>query len=190
MAIKNELWESFRLGRREAFSTLFHNYFPVVFQYGLKLHKDEEFLRDVIQDFFIYLYENRSGLSQNVLNPKSYIITSFRRFYLKTLKKRRDFDHKHDNFELYNSLFVIGIEDKIIKKEKKDYSKKIVGRLLTELSPLQREIVYLKYSLNMSLPEISETLEISYQVAANHLSRALKKLRGSEEIKKINKGDI
>ena len=130
------------------------------------------------------------GLSKNVLNPKSYIITSFRRFYLKTLKKRRDFNHKHDNFEVDNSLFVIGIEDLIIKKEKKDYSKIVVGRLLTELSPLQREIIYLKYSLNLSLSEISETLEITYQVAANYLSWALKKLRNSEELKKIDKGSI
>ena len=87
-------------------------------------------------------------------------------------------------------LFVIGKEDLIIKEESNTQNKAIVLKLLNELPPRQREIIYLKYYHNLSIQEIADVFSISYQVVANHLYRALKKLRNNEITKKIVHSNI
>ena len=65
----------------------------------------------------------------------------------------------------------------------KDYGKELktsIQSSLAELSPRQREILYLKYYNNLDYIQISEVLEINYQSVINHVYKAIKKLRKSK----------
>ncbi len=48
---------------------------------------------------------------------------------------------------------------------------------LGRLSNRQREIIYLKYYQNLSYEEVSEIMNINYQVARNLLYQAIKSLK-------------
>lgn len=188
---KVALWSAFLAGEEQAFSQLFFDYYELLYQYGYRIHPNSAIVKDVIQDFFLHLYETREGLSSNLKSVKAYLLISFRRRLLQEVKKQRQFKHSLDDFfQHIDHPFAIGMEDIIINQESNMLSKKLIGELLAELPPRQREIIYLKYYLDLSLPEIAETLQISYQVVANHLYRALKKLRGSSTHKKFFKHDI
>jgi len=184
----NKIWTAFKEGEQEAFSWLFFNYYTQLYQYGKKLIQNEELVKDVIQDFYLYLFENRESLASEINNLTAYLLSSFRRRLLLEATRSRKIQNRQIAEEHADTLlFVIGIEEIIIVKESRTYNKKLILQLLNELSPRQREILYLKYYMNLSLPEISDTLSISYQVVANHLYRALKKLRESEKISKIGR---
>lgn len=57
------LWENFRQGSKEAFETLYAQYFNLLHDYGMKLTGDEESTLDCIQNFFIYIWNRRESLS-------------------------------------------------------------------------------------------------------------------------------
>ncbi len=48
---------------------------------------------------------------------------------------------------------------------------------MDKLSARQREIIYLRFYHNMSYEEISDVMQINYQVCRNLLSQAIKSLR-------------
>lgn len=186
----NELWAAFKSGEEEAFSRLFFVYYSRLYGYGMKLVSDEELVKDVIQDFFLYLFEKRDSLANELDKPTSYLLASFRRRLLREAQERRKIEDRREDSFPEDQLFVLDIEDILIKAETKEQNQKILVRLLNELPPRQREILYLKYYQELSLSEIADTLSISYQVVANHLYRALKKLQGSDQTKRFIKGYI
>ncbi|MCB0630353.1 MAG: sigma-70 family RNA polymerase sigma factor [Saprospiraceae bacterium] len=195
MAIKTKeeeaLWDAFRAGEKQAFSRLFFEYYEPLYHYGHRINPDPSLIKDVLQDFFLQLYENRAGLSPSIRNIKAYLLISFRRRLLQELQKQRQKSSTMEAFDPDDRYpFSIGIEDIIIAKESDQQNEQLLSQLLAELPPRQRELIYLKYYLGLSLPEMAETLEISYQVVANHLHRALKKLQGSETIRQFLKLDL
>jgi RNA polymerase sigma factor (sigma-70 family) len=185
------LWDAFRAGDEAAFSRLFFEYYESLYHYGHRIAPDPALIKDVLQDFFLQLYENRSGLTPSVQNIKAYLLTSFRRRLLQELQQRKKRSSTLEELTPKAGYgFSIGIEDIIIDKESDQQNKQLVSRLLAELPPRQREIIYLKFYLDLSLPEMAETLNISYQVVANHLHRALRKLQGSETIRQFLRLDL
>ena len=190
MAEHNDIWTAFKSGEEEAFSRLFFDYYGRLYHYGLKLARDEELVKDVIQDFYLYLFENHESLTDEVSHLTSYLLTSFRRRLLREISRRTKQNQREEESVPEDHLFVIGIEEIIIREETKEQNKQIIVHLLNELPPRQREILYLKYYLDLSLPQIAEMLSISYQVVANHLYRALKKLRGSDQTRKYIGRDL
>lgn len=185
MADQKNIWAAFRSGDEEAFSRLFFDHYSRLLYYGLKLVQNEDLVKDVIQDFYLYLFEHREGLADEVGNISFYLLSSFRRRLLRaTDRYRREQDRQDSEAYIDDQLFTITAEDIIIREESKVQNRQFIVRLLEELPPRQREILYLKYYLDFDLPEIAETLSISYQVVANHLYRALKKLKESEKVQK------
>ncbi|MCD6112122.1 MAG: sigma-70 family RNA polymerase sigma factor, partial [Bacteroidales bacterium] len=87
-----------------------------------------------------------------------------------------------DDFKYSDKNFIISIEDLIIEKETRLEKKKLISTLLKNLSPRQREIIYLKFYMNFSNTEISNTLSINKQSVSNLLNRIFISLR--KEIKK------
>lgn len=178
------IWSAFRAGEEEAFTRLYFTFYDALFRYGLKLVGNEEFVKGVIQEFFVYLFEKRESLADQIDNPTSYLLTSLRR---RLLDKKSYPKIKHVSFDpndqIISELFVIGPEDIMIKEESDSIKKNIVLNILNGLPARQKEIIYLKYYHDMSIQEIANMLSISYQVVANHLYRSLKKLR-SQEISK------
>lgn len=185
------LWDAFRAGEKEAFSRLFFEYYEPLYHYGCRMCEDSAFVKDVLQDFFLHLYEQRSGLNANVQNVKAYLLSAFRRRLFQELRQQKKLN---DNLAISASLegtaFSLGMEDVIIAQESAEMNRELVGRLLAELPPRQREIIYLRFYLDLSLPEMAETLQISYQVVANHLHRALRKLQGSDTVRKFSKLEV
>lgn len=181
----NTLWAAFKSGKEEAFSQLFFEYYEMLYHYGYRITSNEALVKDTLQDFFLHLFESRSKLTNSVDNIAAYLLTSFRRMLIRKLQRQQKKEYAIHKISPDDSFpFELGIEDVIIKKEAGEISKRLVNQLLEELPPRQREIIYLKYYLDLSLPEIASTLSISYQVAANHLYRAINKLRESTTIKK------
>lgn len=180
------LWAAFRAGERKAFSQLFFGHYQSLYQYGRKVTDNEDLLKDVIQDVFLYLFENRERLAEEVTSVPAYLLAVFRRRLLSEITRERAMQKRLDrNLPIDHLRFELGRENIIITEEYEAENKDIVLKLLSELSPRQREIIYLKYYLDLSLSEIAEILSISYQAVANQLYRSIKKLRKSNRLKQI-----
>jgi RNA polymerase sigma factor (sigma-70 family) len=166
------LWESFRKGDKEAFATLFREHYEILFRFGSKFTKDTELLEDCIQELFIELWQAKS--QTQVLSVKAYLLKSLKYKLLKVFRKKGKILPLHENadgnFEWSHENFLIA------EQESNEKKRRVLGAL-ERLSSRQKEIIYLKYYQNLSYEEVSEIMNINYQVARNLLYQAIKSLK-------------
>jgi RNA polymerase sigma factor (sigma-70 family) len=166
------LWESFRKGDKDAFATLFRQYYEGLFRFGGKFTNDTELLEDCIQELFIELWQAKSETP--VLSVKAYLLKSLKYKLLKAFHQRGKslslIDNGEAAFEWSHEAFLISKEDDARKRQR-------VLDALDRLSNRQKEIIYLKYYQNLSYEEVSEIMNINYQVARNLLYQAIKSLK-------------
>lgn len=167
-----ELWESFRSGDKEAFAVLFREHYETLFRYGSKFTSDTELLEDSIQELFIEFWQARSAAP--VLSVKAYLLKSLKYKLLKVFRQKGKLLTLHAgndiSFEWSHENFLIAQQESAEKKER-------VLDALGQLSNRQKEIIYLKYYQNLSYEEVSEIMNINYQVARNLLYQAIKSLK-------------
>lgn len=165
------LWESFRKGDRDAFAALFRNHYGALYKYGGKFTLDTQQLEDCIQELFIELWKANSCTP--VLSVRSYLLKSLKYKLLRSNRKRRSTLLPADEdlaFEWSHETFLIAEQESAEKRQK-------VLKALEQLSPRQKEIVYLKYYQDLSYEEVGEIMNINYQVARNLLYQAMKTLK-------------
>jgi RNA polymerase sigma-70 factor (ECF subfamily) len=164
------LWESFRKGDREAFARLFREQYANLFRFGSKFTPDTELLEDCIQELFIQLWQSKS--TTPVLSIRAYLLKSLKYKLLRAISKKGRVVplSEEPDFEWSHEMVLIDQQDSAEKKQK-------VLKALDRLSNRQKEIVYLKYYQNLSYEEVSEIMNINYQVARNLLYQAIRSLR-------------
>ena len=166
------IWERFRQGNRDALAELFCKYFSELFKYGCKFTDDTEVIKDTMQELFLDLWHQKAPPPVNSI--KAYLIKAMKYKLLKVIekaKKTSNIDGQLNvSFEISHEAFIITSED----------GKRKVTQLIAALEKLpnrQREIIYLKYYLNLSYEEICDIMQIQYQVARNQISQAIKTLK-------------
>jgi RNA polymerase sigma factor (sigma-70 family) len=165
------LWESFRKGDREAFATLFRNNYEMLFRYGGKFVTNTSQLEDCIQELFVELWQAKSRNA--VVSVRAYLLKSLKYKLLKIYRQTRTTLSTGDS----DGGFEFSHEDFLIAGEEEAERKRLVLRALEQLSGRQKEIIYLKYYQDCSYEEVSEIMNINYQVARNLLYQAIKSLK-------------
>ncbi|EON78284.1 RNA polymerase ECF-type sigma factor [Lunatimonas lonarensis] len=172
---EKELWLLFKRGNESAFITIYTRYFDGLFSYGRKLTSNEELLKDLIQDLFIYLRANRSTVG-NVESIKFYLFKSLKnriikeqsRWYSKFTYLKADFD-----FEFHPSP-----EQILISRQLDDAKALKLNRALQQLSPRKKEAIYYLYFEGMDYPQIQQLMNIgNIKSVRNLVYKALTHLR-------------
>ena len=167
------LWDSFREGDRKAFATLFRSHYDHLFRYGRKFTADENLLEDSIQELFIELWQAKSRTP--VISVRAYLLKSLKYKLLKAYRKNRNVlpltaEGEETPFEWSHESF-------LIQEEVDEEKKRRVLKALEQLSNRQKEIIYLKYYQDLGYEEVSEIMNINYQVARNLLYQAIRSLK-------------
>ncbi|WP_411273247.1 RNA polymerase sigma factor [Daejeonella sp.] len=58
-----QLWSNFKAGDQDAYTTIIQRYFTPMFIYAIRLSKDQDFVKDCIQDVFYNLWKRRENIS-------------------------------------------------------------------------------------------------------------------------------
>ncbi len=171
--MENDIWIKLQNGDQDALAYFFKRYYSLLFNYGLKMTRDEELIEDTIQDVFFRLWNKRKR-KHDVGSPKAYILRSFRNKVLDRLaaeKKSQSFD----SFDLIHEAE--SVQERIMAEELLLETHRKVDRGMDSLPARQREIIYLKFYKDMDYQEISEVLGINYQSVRNATHSAIKSLR-------------
>ncbi|NQU55564.1 MAG: sigma-70 family RNA polymerase sigma factor [Bacteroidetes bacterium] len=172
------VWESFKLGDKEAFAYLYNLYVEILFRYGTKLCKDEGLVKDSIQEVFLDLYMKREKNKTNPENLKYYLILALKRSLIKKLKRNRKLvEEDAINVLLFEPEY--SIEKTIIEQEQKEEINLRVVKLLNLLPAKQKEALYLRFNESLEYSEISQLLNISIESVRKQVYRALKTIRES-----------
>ena len=168
------LWNAFKGGDREAFDSLFRQYYPLLLQYGARICAEKEILEDCIQELFIETWQSKHATE--VQSVKAYLLKSLKYKLYKQLKTRQASSYTGGNTE-EDFQFVVSHDEFIIQQE--DHARlnaKIIDAI-SQLPNRQREIVYLKIYQGLSYDEISEIMNINYQASRNLFYQSMKSMR-------------
>lgn len=172
--IDQKSWRALKNGDRTGLAEIFHRHYASLHQYGYKLTGNTSLVEDSLQEMFLYIYEKRQTLG-NVTYVRAYLFRSFRRRLLRDLRNQR----KSVYISLDDSWMVMPNELDVIEKD--EQQRKYLAVLINELSPRQRELIYLRYYNDLSPREIAEMLSISYRAVVNTIYKAMVKLRESRD---------
>jgi RNA polymerase sigma factor (sigma-70 family) len=171
----NEIWSLFKKGDDLALSKIYTENLEKLYLYGLKISSNYLLIEDAIQDLFSVLIKNREklGPTDNIL---FYLLKSFRR-ELKRKIKRENRKLQNVNKEEQHFNVTFSIEHEIINDEIIRQRNELLSLALKELTPRQKEAVYLRFSRELDYREIAEIMEISKEACRNLISSAIKILK-------------
>jgi RNA polymerase sigma factor (sigma-70 family) len=169
------LWKQLKEGDKTALETIYRTYVKDLLRYGNKFSEDEQLVEDCIQDLFIELWKNRTGLGEtNSINR--YLLVALRRKIIRQITRKGKIQLSESTQD-YDFNVEIGMDEQLIAKELSEAQRLRMQQALEQLSKRQKEAIYLKYQMGLDYDGICEAMSISYQSARNLISTALKQLK-------------
>lgn len=177
----SRVFVKYREGDREAFSFFYKYFINDMYAYGRSLGADEKHVMDAVQDVFLTIFRDKPYL-KSVEHFKFYLFKSLKnRLY--DLFKSKPFSMVSDmEGEVLNFSIKTTVLDDIIEEEDREIIRQKIEKLLSLLSPLQKEAVYLRYIQDLDYAEISEMMGKSEVSIRKLVSEGIRKLRKENNV--------
>lgn len=142
--------------------------------YGISMGFDEDTCRDAAQDVFCNIFTKRRQL-KDVSSLTAYLFCSFRNNIFNIYKKTSKFS----DFDVTRLPFAteVTVLDTLIGDEERALLKSTVETMLNQLTPRQREAIYLRYMQNMNYDEIATLLGMNAGSVRKLVYRSIRSLR-------------
>jgi RNA polymerase sigma factor (sigma-70 family) len=153
------LWESFLSGDKTSFEQIYANYYQKLYSYGIRKIDQPDLVRDCIQDLFIYLWTNREKLGSTD-NIKYYLIASLRNSLIHAGSSQSKWEKVElsiaDDFHIQ-----FNPESELIEREGLTQRSKMIVEALDQLTPRQKEVLYLRFFEEMEYDQIADLLNLT-----------------------------
>lgn len=171
---EGQLWQDFQTGNETAFATIYEQNAAKLYSYGMKLVRDENIVKDAIQDLFVELWDAKGRLGKvQAITP--YLLKSIRRKILHNATRERRMTALEE-VDLYNQV-IPSAEHNLLERQQYDRKRQEIREALAKLNKNQQEIIHLKYYCRISYQEIAEILESDTKSVYNLMARTVKQLR-------------
>jgi len=179
---EGQAWFMFKDGDNKMFTAIYSAYSRKLYRYGLKFTQNTTLIEDSIQDLFFELLKNRKtiGTNDNILR---YLLKSFKNKLFRLLKQEKRYDLKNESEE-YSFEILYSFEHEVILQENSDRKMMVFQKVLHELTPRQKEAIYLRFTNGLKYEEVSEIMDMSLESCRNLIYRAVKSLREAIQAEK------
>lgn len=154
------------------FELLFREHFAPLTNLAYTVVKDKEVSKDVVQQVFLRLWQNRS---ETVI--KSSIKAYLYRAVVNTSLNHVNAGKKFIPLDIQNTDSVTVCDDVTAKEESRSAIERKVHVAINELSPVCQEVFRLSRYSDLTNKEIASELNISVKSVEKHITKALKILR-------------
>ena len=180
----SEIWSRIKSGDNHSMEFVYSVYARKLYQYGLKFTRDYSVIEDSIHDLFDELIRNCKNLG-NTDNILYYLLISFRRKLQRKLQKEQRFS-RNEIIDKIDFDIVWSVENEIVEDETMQHKAKMLRKVLNELTPRQKEAIYLRFSKELDYKSVADIMEISVEACRNLISNSVKIMK--ESIRK-NRGN-
>ena len=172
---EKDIWSLLKSGNQEALSLLVHRYYDDLFRYGSGFTEKVTMVEDLIQDLFCDLWQKRVTLS-DVLQIKPYLFTSVRNRIFRQLAREKKLVSL-DKAVLFRFDIDFSPEDLFILQQDKMIVTKVLNDYINQLSPRQKEVIFLRFYENLTYEAIAQIMSISVPYLYLLIHKSLAKLR-------------
>lgn len=169
------LLQEIKAGNDEAFEFLFNSYYPRLRGYAVRFVKDDEMVRDIIQESFLKFWEKRDLIE--AVSLSSLLFAMVRNACLNYLKHQQLVEQHSLEYldaavgreELYYWDFNLNPEYSLLYKELQEQ----INLVMNDLPPRCREVFEMSRFKKMKNREIADALQISTTAVEKHIAKAL-----------------
>lgn len=159
-------------GEEEAFREMFERYWGKVYAIGLRLSKSPELAKDLAQETFIKIWNNREQLTE-VTNFSAFLSTVSRHLVIDHLRKKVFTTSNEDYLVAYFS------DDDITPHEKAEYREleQILNNAINNLPAQLQQVFRLSRYEGLTHAEIALRMNITSITSKSYMVRALHAIR-------------
>lgn len=169
--------KSLRAGHEHAYAKVFFEHYRPLTIFALKYVNDMDTAKELVQDLFASIYENRKSLIITT-SLRSYLYQAIKNRCLNHLKKDSVRRHYREQVKEQRNP-IESLEDQILANELEHR----IFLLISKLSAKCQEVFIMSRVKGLKNREIADKLDISIRTVETHISYALRLLRenlGSE----------
>jgi len=168
---EDHMIKGLRSGRESSYEKLFRDYYRPLSVFAVKYVSDLDLAREIVQNLFVHLYENRASLIITT-SVESYLYQSVRNRCLNQIKQWKKQKEHLEKFKLEQNP--AENLDTLIREHELEHA---IFKVIDSLPP-QRQSIFIMSRVNgLSNSEIAEKLNISKRTVETHISNSLKVLR-------------
>lgn len=168
---EKDLILSLKSGDENAFTTLYKIYWSKVYNFSCLYLTSAVEAEEVVQEVFIKLWEARIFLKEEE-NLKNFLFIITRNLIFNQFRKSFN-ENAYKMTILKSATEEYHMEDEMIAADLKEH----IQKLISELTPRQKEIFQMSREEHLSYKEIAVRLSISEKTVERHINDALKFLR-------------
>lgn len=166
---ESELVKQAQAGSNDAFSRLYDSYIRKIYDFVYFKTLNKETAEDIVSSVFLKAWQNIKKYKENSFSAWIYTIARNTVIdYYRSQKNHKDID---DCWDLASDEDFIARVDGNLKLEK-------IKEAMSDLKSLERDIIIMRFWLDMPFNEIALKLEKSEGAIKMSLARALKKIKG------------
>ena len=158
------------------FERFFTTHYKALFGVGYRLCGNKELTKDLLQSFFLDLWESRFQ-SQNIQYLEAYLKKAFHRKVVKAIQKNKSIEVGLNKQEYL--LSVPSYETLLINFQTKNTQKEQLEIAINKLPAQQKETLSLRFKEGLDYEEIAASTGKSQQTIYNQIHSAIQKLRKS-----------
>jgi RNA polymerase sigma factor (sigma-70 family) len=161
---------------------LYRMYVHDFFLYALNLGFDRETAMDAIHDVFCKICMDKKVLDE-VIHVRFYLLRTLKNRLLDLYKLKKEISGLPLETIANEIPFTIHvtIEDMIIENEEQEKIRSKVEQMLKGLTDRQREIIYLRYTLDCDYEEIAQLMHITVPTCRKFFHKIVNKLRRNSQ---------
>lgn len=173
----SQLWQQLKNGSESALSGLLNRHFNPLLNYGYKFVRDEDFVKDCVQEVFIEIWNRRDRVSVPD-SVRAYLLSCVRRRVLReSYRQHIGQDDEADERETEGHFVEFSPESLLIEQESLVETTHRIADALNKMPRRQREVIYLRYYQNLERDEIAEIMSVNPQSVSNLLQSAFRRFR-------------
>ena len=173
-----QLVKAYAQGNNEAFDVLLKRHQQRVFNYILRIIKNEDAANDIFQETFVKAMTLRQGRYTESGKFPAWISRIAHNLIIDYFRQEKSENLQSSDLEDVDvlnrkELCEETIEDILVSRQINED----VKYLISELPPLQREVLTMRYYQNLSFKEIAEITNVSINTALGRMRYAILNLR-------------
>ncbi|MEF9924351.1 MAG: RNA polymerase sigma-70 factor [Muribaculaceae bacterium] len=161
--------ESFILGDKKAFESLYNIYVGKIFNYINSFIYNQDLAKDITQNTFLQLWNSRANIDING-NIEGYIYSIARNILFREIRRLNIFNNYATRIQEEMNEEE---EPQIVEQLSREMIERQILSLLVELPEARRKIFLMRWSNGLSNKEIAEKLSISEKTVSTQIHRAV-----------------
>lgn len=169
-------WKKLHEGDRRGLEGIYRHFAKILFQYGLSVVPDEDFVQDCIQEVFIDLWKYHRNI-QRAENVKLYLFRSLSHKISRQAQKEKKKNQTSLTENAAAGFFVESMENDLINIQGDEQLRQKLAHALQKLPLRQQEVIQYIFFESFSYEEVSKMMGINLRSVYTLAWKAISSLK-------------